>query len=365
MRARFEITTRCNLNCLHCGAVQYKTANEWTTAEAVQALDDMIASGIDQVDFLGGEPFMREDISELCSHLDEKGVSVSLSTNGLLLNEEIIDTLVNLNHLGSISFSIDGASKEVYETVRGENTYEKMLANLRALVSRKKETKSHFSVGLTCVVNGVNASETDALVELASQVDLDNVSFIKMTWVGNAEKNKDILYVDPQTELVSYEKAVRRLSRINRIRTMKGRNPMVFSLDSMPSVWKYHFIQKYPLVCQVGGKFQCQAGRGTFYVDASGVLYPCEAVKVYMDSVEAATGKYEPMSLPEHTFEAVKNSESFKKVVAYVQNKELLYKNATPCNTCKYSDGCSVCPLHAQSERVVHSCTRETLEVLN
>lgn len=364
VKARVDITSRCNLNCLHCGAAQYRTPMEWTTEEAFRAFDDMISHGIKQIDFLGGEPFIREDIMELFSHLNDQGISILIVTNGLLLNEDTIDALVNLKRLGMVSFSIDGASKEVYETIRGRNHYEKMLANLKALVSRKKETESRFNVGLTCVVNGVNASETDALITLADRFGLNNISFLSTTWFGNAEKNKEKLYIDPLAEFAAYERAIHEVSRVNKIRAATGRRPLVFSIDSTPSTWKYYFIKKYPLVCQIRGKFRCQAGTGTVHVDASGVVYPCEAVKIQIESIEAEIGKYERMSLPEHWFEEIINSESFKKTIEYVQNKKHLCETVTPCNSCKYSDGCSVCPLHAQSEKIVHWCTGDIMKTV-
>lgn len=362
MRARLEITTRCNLNCMHCGATEYRIPKEWTTAEALAAFEDMSSHGINEVDFLGGEPFIREDILELFSYLNDKGVGVLISTNGLLLDEDTADVLVTLTNLIGVAFSIDGASKEVYETIRGKGTYETLIANMQTLVSKKKETKSHFQVSLTCVINRLNAPETDALVAMADQYDLDHVSFINIGWFGNAKKNKDKLYIDPYSEFKAYDRAARKVSAINRARTLKGKNPIAFSIDSMPSLWKYTLIQKYPLVSQVGGKFECRAGVGTFYLDAQGVLYPCEAVRIHLESIESEIGEYEKMSLPEHTFEEIITSESFKKTVTYVQNKEQLYRHVVPCGSCRYADGCAVCPLHAHSEKVVQWCTEDTMQ---
>jgi MoaA/NifB/PqqE/SkfB family radical SAM enzyme len=350
---------------MHCGATGYRISKEWTTAEALAAFEDMISHGISEFDFLGGEPLIREDILELFSYLDENRIGILISTNGLLLNEDSIDFLATLDHLIGVSFSIDGASKEVYETIRGKGNYENLIANAQALVSRKKETGSHFQIGLTCVINKVNAPETDAMVVLADQLDFNTVSFINIGWFGNAEKNKDKLYISPQSEFKAYDRAAHKVTTVNRTRTLQGRKPISFSIDSMPSIWKYTLVQKYPLLSQVSGKFQCQAGIDTFYLDALGVLYPCEAVRIHLKSIESEIGTFVKMSLPEHTFEEVTTSESFTTLVEYVQNKPLLYENVIPCGSCKYADGCSVCPLHAQSEKVVQWCTDDTITCLS
>lgn len=365
MRTRLEITTRCNLNCLHCGATDYRISKEWSTEEILSVFDDMISHGVYEFDFLGGEPFILEDILEIYSFLNEKDVGILISTNGLLLNEEVIDFLATLKRLIGVSFSIDGASKEVYEAIRGKGNYEKVFENVEALVSKKNETKSRFQVGFTCVLNKLNAPETAAMIELADQYDFSNISLINIGWFGNAEKNKDILFLDPVEEYNAYDRALRKLSRVNRVRTMKGKPRIAFSIDSMPTIWKYSLVHKYPLLDQVGGKFKCEAGTGTLYLDATGVLYPCEAVRIHLDAIEAEIGPYEKLSLTEHSFEEVFTSPSFEKTVEYVKNKEKLYKNVVPCGTCDYADGCSVCPLHAKSEKVVEWCCEDTLAHLS
>ncbi|MBU7014783.1 MAG: radical SAM protein [Theionarchaea archaeon] len=362
MKVRLDITTRCNLNCLHCGATEFKTEREWTTEEALQAFESMISYGIDHFDFLGGEPFIRKDILELFSHLSDQGARILVVTNGLLLNEEIIDFLANLETFSGISVSIDGASREVHETIRGKNTFDRTVANVQALLSRRNRRTPSFTVGLTCVLNRMNVLESGAMMELADQIDVDSVSFTPMGWIGNARKNKDDLYIDPQEEFTAYDKAIRRVIQINRVRAIKGKHPLRFPIDSIPFTWKYHFVKKYPLVHQISGKFKCLAGTGTFHVDGSGVLYPCEAVKIHRASIESEIGEYRSMSLPEYTFEEIVKSGFFKKTVAYIRDRHHLTENVVPCKDCKYGDGCSVCPLHARSEGIVRNCVEDTMK---
>ena len=90
MKARLEITTRCNLACMHCSTAEYRTPQEWTTEEALRVFDDMVHNGIEKVDFLGGEPFIRKDILQLFSYLDKRGIGIIVTTNGLLLDEDTI-----------------------------------------------------------------------------------------------------------------------------------------------------------------------------------------------------------------------------------------------------------------------------------
>jgi len=88
----WNITDRCNLNCIHCynrSGIGCQTEGELTTAEALDLIDDLAGMGIPLILFTGGEPLMREDIWELAQHAGKKGIKMALSTNGTLITTEV------------------------------------------------------------------------------------------------------------------------------------------------------------------------------------------------------------------------------------------------------------------------------------
>ena len=63
----WNITRRCNLNCIHCyaQAKNEEFKDELTTEEGLKLLDDLADFGVPVVLFSGGEPLMRKDLQSL------------------------------------------------------------------------------------------------------------------------------------------------------------------------------------------------------------------------------------------------------------------------------------------------------------
>lgn len=90
----FEITQRCNLNCMYCYNVwkdgcKYPEG-ELSTRDVKRVLAKIIEeSGCKIITLTGGEPLMREDINEIVAFLKGKSVRINIITNGMLLTERV------------------------------------------------------------------------------------------------------------------------------------------------------------------------------------------------------------------------------------------------------------------------------------
>ena len=64
----WDITNRCNLNCLHCysrSGESYYSSDELNTIEIKNLISDLSANRIFYIYFLGGEPFIRPDFMDI------------------------------------------------------------------------------------------------------------------------------------------------------------------------------------------------------------------------------------------------------------------------------------------------------------
>ena len=119
--ATFEITERCNLACVHCfinqpAANRAARARELTLAEIRAILDQMAEAGCLNLLLTGGDPLLRPDFAEIYRHAKQKGMLVTLFTNGTLLTPQIADLLAELPpHF--LEISLYGHSPETYERV--------------------------------------------------------------------------------------------------------------------------------------------------------------------------------------------------------------------------------------------------------
>jgi MoaA/NifB/PqqE/SkfB family radical SAM enzyme len=117
----WELTLRCNLRCLHCGATAGRArSDELTTAELLRVADELVALPAGEVTLMGGELFLRPDWLAVADRLREGGVRLVIFTNGTLLTSEVIAQLQALQPR-TIGTSIDGGRPAVHNAIRGVN----------------------------------------------------------------------------------------------------------------------------------------------------------------------------------------------------------------------------------------------------
>jgi MoaA/NifB/PqqE/SkfB family radical SAM enzyme len=116
-----KVTSRCGLNCSHCPWPKNQE-KEMTTAEVKNKIDEAHNLGCITVVFEGGEPTLRTDLTELIDHAKSKKMSTIVITNG---QNDVLAYEPN-----SIIISVEG-DREYHEKIRGENTFDKILANVR------------------------------------------------------------------------------------------------------------------------------------------------------------------------------------------------------------------------------------------
>ena len=83
------VTKACNLRCVHCyaSADAHPAPGELTDAEGFALLDDLRAFDVPAVLFSGGEPLVRPATVDFIRHARALGLSATLSTNGLLIDD--------------------------------------------------------------------------------------------------------------------------------------------------------------------------------------------------------------------------------------------------------------------------------------
>jgi radical SAM protein with 4Fe4S-binding SPASM domain len=99
----------CNMGCPHCyaAAVLEPSPSDLSREEGLALIDQMAACGVSVVIFSGGEPLLRPDLFDLLAHARDAGISPQLSTNGVLIDDEVARRLAatGVNYVG---VSIDG-----------------------------------------------------------------------------------------------------------------------------------------------------------------------------------------------------------------------------------------------------------------
>jgi mycofactocin radical SAM maturase len=111
----------------------------------------------------GGEPTVRPDFWELLDYAVASGVGVKFSTNGLRLNARRAQRLAATDYV-DVQVSLDGASRQVNDAVRGHGSYD--LA-LRAMENLAEAGFKNFKISV--VMTRHNVSQLDELAALAGR----------------------------------------------------------------------------------------------------------------------------------------------------------------------------------------------------
>ncbi len=159
----WEVTTECNLSCSHClSASGQRSPLELTTDECFQLINQLSVLKVFQINFGGGEPFLRGDFADLVQYARRKGIVTCISTNGTLLDKDLIRYLKQ-DKAATLFFqvSLDGASSKVNDGIRGRGSFEQACKAIFLLAEEEME----FSINT--VLTKVNYDELNELHSLA------------------------------------------------------------------------------------------------------------------------------------------------------------------------------------------------------
>lgn len=162
----WEVTRRCNLNCLHCRAAAEKGPyqGELDTKECFSFIDEVASFSRPVVILTGGEPLLREDIFEIAAYGNNKGLRMVMAVNGTLLDSQRA-VVIRQAGIQRVSISLDGATPESHDRLRGvDGAFAGALEGIKYL----QEAGIPFQINTT-VMRG-NLAEIERIMRLA--VDL-------------------------------------------------------------------------------------------------------------------------------------------------------------------------------------------------
>src|SRR4030067_3642615 len=185
---QFNITFKCNQHCAYCGIYKENRA-EMTTEQICRMIDQFAELGTSRLSITGGEPLLREDFTEVVKYAREKGLFVSLATNGSLI-EKHID---GLKYVNSVNMTLDGPEPVQYQQ-RGKGNFKK---GIRAVELIKK---MGIPVYIVSVITKNNCINIHKILELARSLNikvlLQPVFFAEQSHANNLEGYANARYDD-------------------------------------------------------------------------------------------------------------------------------------------------------------------------
>lgn len=185
----WNITNKCNDNCKFCYRDTLSEDLDFKSNKKI--LDNIISSGVKKVTFAGGEPLMYKNTLDLIKYAKENGIITSLTTNNILLSEQLLYKLEK--YLDCITLSLDANSSELQTMMtRNKNHFNNVIHILEFI----RRNNLSMKVKINTVVSKINKAEVKNMIELVEYYNIYRWKLFQFVPLrGSAYKNKDKFYI--------------------------------------------------------------------------------------------------------------------------------------------------------------------------
>lgn len=133
INATIELTYRCNLRCKYCYLDDHSLPG-LSMAKLMDVGSELKSAGLAFILFTGGETFVRPDTLELMRGYKDLGFALEAKSNGLLLDEAIIEQIAELE-LFNLQLSVYGFDDGPSQVTGVDYEFSKLRRNIKSLVS--------------------------------------------------------------------------------------------------------------------------------------------------------------------------------------------------------------------------------------
>lgn len=198
----WQITSGCNLECLHCCEESgHFLPDEMQSEEVRSFVQQIIDFKIPYVAISGGEPLLHPNFFEVCEFLRADNISLKVETNGLFVDQVTAKKFADLE-FRSVQVSVDGANPATHLKMRGGD-WNKTIEACRYLIAEGVNTEIVF------VPTKFNYYEVGEVIDLAASLGVYGVYTGKIMRIGRAARNWEKL--NPNDE--EYQEFFRILER--------------------------------------------------------------------------------------------------------------------------------------------------------
>jgi AdoMet-dependent heme synthase len=186
----WNLTQRCNLQCAHCYMSAFAgadTGRELSTAECRRVIDEIAAANPNVFLILtGGEPLLRKDLFDIAARSADRGFTVVLGTNGVLLREPQARQMRQSGIQGA-SISLDSTDPHKHDAFRHlPGAWRGAVRATETLRAEGLDFSIHTSI------TSWNVDEIPAMIDLASELGAKVLNFFFLVRTGRGEGITDI-----------------------------------------------------------------------------------------------------------------------------------------------------------------------------
>jgi GeoRSP system radical SAM/SPASM protein len=216
------------------------------------------------INFGGGEPLLRKDLLDIATYAHQKGLRVSMNSNGYLLDAERAKSLKAAG-FSKVGISLDSHLPEVHDRFRGiPGSHAKAVAALAHLQAAGIKTS------LSTVICKINHTAVPELVAFARKNGVHQLNFHNFKCSGLGYSNKDELDLSAAEWKAFYLQAME---------AKKSVKDLEISLDD-------------PIIASLGMKTETDAlvkgsicGKLSLNIKSNGDITPCGFIPIVIGNI--------------------------------------------------------------------------------
>ena len=284
IRYFFELTYRCNLQCPYCYVGNSREKEELTTTDWFNIIEQIPWYSL--VTLVGGEPLIRKDFIDILMHAAQKTFGkVNVVSNGILINEEIIDAFIKSKML-LLSVSLDGYGKNHDKNRGKDGIFDKIMNNFEKLNVRKKRPMIDIKTILL-------ENNLDDLVQLYKMCIRMQFNFMSISFLRNNNlKQNSVLFnsfvpefngnypIKKYFDMEHFKEVYNELNSLSKKSKVKLRFSPKFEYAQNP-LNKIEEFFEIPADKHISEIYKpCKYPYSNMMINPSGDIYPCLAQRI-------------------------------------------------------------------------------------
>lgn len=296
----FELTPKCNFNCIHCYMKNNHMDNFLSYEAIIKIIDILYDKGIIFLTFTGGEILTRNDFVNIYVYAKKKGFLVELFTNAFFITDDIIDVFKEYLPL-LVDVSLYGDNDKTYFAITQVNgAFSKVINNCKKMVG------AGIRVSLKSPILLPILNEIDGMKRIAKELGVPYVfSFDISPTIDKSNQPRDY-QVDLATSL-RYE-FLNYFDQILSGERKRGEND----------------TKAIKELTECDNVYDCNVAQNSFVIDYNGNILPC--MKLRHRGIKLLDNNFDEIWSEFGNFCSLKASEEYK------------------CKNCKFRYFCDVCP---------------------
>ncbi len=201
----WNITRRCNLHCMHCYSNSESKFydGELNFDECREVIDDLASFGVPALLLSGGEPMMHPEFFAVARYASERGLRLTLSTNGTMITREAAYSLRQIG-FAYVGISLDGIGAD-HDYFRGRTgTFDK------AVDAFRRCKKVGQKVGLRLTLSRHTIDNLDGILDFIEVEDIPRVCFYHLVFSG---RGAGLQTVEPERVREALDKILARIKK--------------------------------------------------------------------------------------------------------------------------------------------------------